>query len=118
MKVEVKVISLEKRQDRRDYTNNHLKTRYDFSFFDAIDGKTHQFTPEENQLFKNSEFHTYNVYPEACKGICLSNYYLWKYAINNNTNLVIFEDDVIITSPEWFNWEEMFKEDFDLHFLS
>ena len=70
---------------------------------------------KQNQLFKNSEFHTYNVYPEACKGICLSNYYLWKYAVDNNTNLVIFEDDVIITSPEWFNWEEMFKDNFDLH---
>lgn len=118
MKIEVKVISLKKRQDRRDYTNQHLSERYDFTFFDAIDGKTHKFTPEENKLFKNSEFHTYNVYPEACKGICLSNYYLWEYAVENNTNLVIFEDDVIITSPAWFVWEEMFKDDFDIHFLT
>ena len=118
MKIEVKVISLLKRQDRRNYTKVHLGSRYNFSFFDAIDGKTHKFTPKENKLFKNSEFHTYNVFPEACKGICLSNYYLWKYASDNNTNLVIFEDDVIITSPEWFNCEEMFKDNFDIHFLT
>tara|TARA_R110000772_G_scaffold214112_1_gene324716 strand:- start:134 stop:763 length:630 start_codon:yes stop_codon:yes gene_type:complete len=118
MKVEVKVLSLKKRQDRRDYTDNHLKTRYDYTFWDAIDGKTYQFTPEENKLFKNSEFHTYNVSPDAVKGLCLSNYRMWEYAVKNNTNLVIFEDDVIITSPEWFNWEEMFKDDFDLHFLT
>ena len=118
MKVEVKVLSLKKRQDRRNYTNKHLKTRYNYTFWDAIDGKTHQFTPEENKLFENSEFHTYNVYPEACKGVCLSNYRMWEYAVKNNTNLVIFEDDVIITSAEWFIWEEMFKDDFDLHFLT
>ena len=118
MKIEVKVISLLKRQDRRNYIKVHLGSRYNFSFFDAIDGKTHKFTSKENKLFKNSEFHTYNVFPEACKGICLSNYYLWKYASDNNTNLVIFEDDVIITSPEWFNWEEMFKDNFDIHFLT
>ena len=98
--------------------NANVAKRYNFEFWDAIDGKLHQFTPEENKLFTNSEIHKYNVHVGAVKSVCLNNLNLWKYSFNNNTNLVILEDDVIMTSPAWLDFEEMFKDNFDIHFLS
>ena len=43
---------------------------------------------------------------------------MWKYSVDNNINLVIIEDDVWITSASWFNFDEIFKDNFDIHFLT
>jgi|TARA_R110000803_G_scaffold44965_1_gene94979 GR25 family glycosyltransferase involved in LPS biosynthesis len=118
MKYEIKVLSLKKNTLRRDFMVSNFGKRYKFDFWDAIEGKTHKFTPQENQFFLNSEFHKYNCSVEACKAISLSNYNMWKYSVDNNINLVIFEDDVLITSNSWFNFDKMFEDNFDIHFLT
>ena len=118
MEYEIKVLSLKRRQDRRDHMIANFGKRYSFDFWDALDGKTHKFTPKENQLFKNSEIHLYNCDINSVKAVSISNYNMWKYSSDNNINLVIIEDDVWITSASWFNFDEIFKDNFDIHFLT
>ena len=81
MKHEIKVLSLKRRQDRRDHMIANFGKRYSFDFWDALDGKTHKFTPKENQLFKNSEIHLYNCDINSVKAVSI--------IICGNTHLII-----------------------------
>lgn len=117
MNYEIKVLSLKKRQDRRNFITEHINGKYPFSFFDAIDGKKLILTDEINKLFKNSDYHLWNVDVRCVIAVFLSNMEMWKESVSRNKNLCIFEDDVIINPNEIQEIDSLFEKDFDIYFL-
>ena len=115
MNYEVKVLSLKRRIDRRDYITNLIGEKYPFTFFDAIDGSEMEI---DHEIFKNSDYHLWNVNPNSVKAVALSNMEIWKESINENKNICVFEDDIDLTNNEQLDLEELFKKDFDVHFLN
>lgn len=115
MNYEVKVLSLKRRIDRREYITNLIGEKYPFTFFDAIDGSEVEINHE---IFKNSDYHLWNVNPNSVKAVALSNMEIWKESHIENKNICVFEDDIELTNNEQLNLEELFKKDFDIHFLN
>ena len=115
MNYEVKVLSLKRRIDRRDYITNLIGEKYPFTFFDAIDGSEMNINHE---IFKNSDYHLWNVNPNSVKAVALSNMEIWKESVSKNKNICIFEDDIDLTNNKQLDLEELFKKDFDVHFLN
>ena len=115
MNYEVKVLSLKRRIDRREYITNLIGEKYPFTFFDAIDGSEMEINHE---IFKNSDYHLWNVNPNSVKAVVLSNMEIWKESLIENKNICVFEDDIDLTNNEQLNLEKLFKKDFDIHFLN
>ncbi len=115
MNYEVKVLSLKRRSDRREYITNLIGEKYPFTFFDAIDGNE---TEIVNDIFKNSDYHLWNVNPNSVKAVTLSNMQIWKECVDENKNICIFEDDIDLVNDIKLNLDELFKKDFDIHSLN
>lgn len=117
MNYEIKVLSLKRRQDRREFIIKQINGKYPFNFFDAIDGKELIVTEEIKNYFKDSDYHLWNVDVKCVMAVFLSNMEMWKESINENKNLCIFEDDININPNEIEEIDELFKEDFDIYIL-
>lgn len=115
MSYEVKVLSLKRRQDRRDYIINLIGDKYPFKFFDALDGKG-TYAPKD--FFKESDYHLWNVDSNCVRSVALSNMLIWEECKNEQKNICIFEDDIDLVNDEILNLEELFQKDFDIHFLN
>lgn len=115
MNYEVKVLSLKRRTDRREYITNLIGKKYPFTFFDAIDGLN---TVIEDDMFINSDYHLWNVNVNAVKAVALSNIEIWKESVRDNKNICIFEDDIELINDKPLNLESLFQKDFDIHFLN
>lgn len=115
MNYEVKVLSLKRRQDRREYITNLIGQKYPFRFFDALDGKTNHI-PED--LFIESDYHLWNVNPNCVRAVALSNMMIWEECFNQNKNICVFEDDIELINDVTLNLGEMFQKDFDICFLN
>jgi GR25 family glycosyltransferase involved in LPS biosynthesis len=115
MNYEIKVISLKRRLDRREYITNLIGEKYPFVFFDAIDGAEIEIT---DNIFNNSDYHLWNVNPNSVKAVALSNMQIWKECVDENKNICIFEDDIDLVNDEKLNLDEFFEKDFDIHFLN
>ena len=115
MNYEVKVLSLKRRQDRREYISKLIGEKYPFSFFDALDGKLQETT---NNLFKESDYHLWNVDPNCVRAVALSNMLIWEECLKQQKNICVFEDDIDLINNEVLNLGELFQKDFDIFFLN
>jgi GR25 family glycosyltransferase involved in LPS biosynthesis len=115
MNYEVKVLSLKRRQDRRDYISKLIGEKYPFSFFDALDGKLQE-APKD--FFKESDYHLWNVDPNCVRSVALSNMLMWEECMRQQKNICVFEDDIDLINNEVLNLEELFQKDFDIYFLN
>lgn len=92
-----KIINLKRREDRKKSMASKLFeqniTKYDF--FEAVDGKLLEPSPNIKKLFKNNDFN----YRKGVIGCALSHYTIWNNLINDNKNsyYVILEDDIKLT---------------------
>lgn len=115
MNYEIKVLSLKRRTDRREYIKNLISKKYPFEFFDAIDG-TQEHTSID--LFSNSDYHLWNVNPNSVRAVALSNMMIWEESVKYNKNICIFEDDIDLIKDETIDLEKLFQKEFDIHFLN
>jgi GR25 family glycosyltransferase involved in LPS biosynthesis len=93
-------INLDRRPDRYEHFLKEVHANnipFDkVKRFAALDGKTYKFSPEEKNMFKNSDFRTQN-YSAKIMGNQLSHYKILQDMIENNyQNIIIFQDDVIL----------------------
>jgi GR25 family glycosyltransferase involved in LPS biosynthesis len=95
---EIVCINLKRRPDRRAQMVQKLKdvgiTKY--SFLDAVDGKTLEFTQPIYHLFRDNDFN----YKKGTMGCALSHYNLWQHLVNTDAAqetdyYFILEDDVV-----------------------
>ena len=88
---EVFVISLPTRDDRREHIRQQLNGRIDYTFFDAI-------RPAPGR----------RVLPVGKLGCALSHRAMWMRAVTDNTNILVFEDDIVVT--DW----DVFRDQIDV----
>ena len=118
MSYEIKVVSLQRRTDRRTYMTELFDGKYTFEFHNAIDGTTLDSNVSAS-LFIESTFHEWNASVPAMKAISLTNYGIWQESYTQNKNIVIFEDDITIENDKIFDFDTIFNEiDFDVYFLN
>ena len=115
----IKIINLEKRQDRKNNTINILKNNNinNYEFIKAIDGR--ELIPDLRlkKIFEGNDFGN----NKGVIGCALSHYNLWQRLIddNNNEYYIIAEDDFICI-PDFKSKFESLKNEFvdkDLIFL-
>jgi len=93
-KSNIKIINLEKRQDRKiEMENNLKKFGITFDFIKGVDGLTLGSSKEIQELFKGND-HSYH---KGVIGCALSHINLWKQLVNDPDNdyYIILEDDLI-----------------------
>jgi len=94
----IKIINLEKRNDRRDEMTSKLTKENikNYEFFKAVDGKELEQKQVLYELFKHNDF----GYKKGVIGCALSHIHLWNELLHdkNNEFYVILEDDVNICS--------------------
>lgn len=95
----LKVINLERRQDRKDLMTTQFKNAgiENYDFFEALDGKLLEPSLELKKLFEGNDFH----YRRGVLGAALSHLKLWKELVdepsyNNEGFYVILEDDILL----------------------
>lgn len=115
MNYEVKVLSLKRRQDRREYISKLIGEKYPFSFFDALDGKLQE---TSNDFFKESDYDLWNVDPNCVRAVALSNMLIWEECLKQQKNICVFEDDIDLINNKVLNLGELFQKDFDVFFLN
>jgi hypothetical protein len=113
------VISLKRRQDRRDkilelFKKNNLK----FSFYDAIDGRELIITKEIEELFSNNEFDDWGIIKECIYGANLTHLKILKECSEQELPFFIFEDDTQIIKPLDFSFENISKKNLDAFWLT
>lgn len=96
------VVNLKRRTDRKENIEK-LFGSIEYEFFEAVDGKQLQGTPEIQKLFAGNDF----MWRKGVIGCALSHYNLWKKLAEDTSDAYcIFEDDVFI--PE--NFKNLLKE--------
>lgn len=92
--MDIFVISLKRSQDRRDeFAKNNSKYISNYTFFDAVDGKTLNINKLENDIFTPNSI---NYTPNAI-GCALSHLKLWEKCIELNKPIIVMEDDLIVS---------------------
>ena len=90
----IHIINLKKREDRRQQIESKMKRAgiNSYNFFEAVNGKELEPTPELFSLFERNDF--YNK--KGVIGCALSHIHLWNKLINDKENdfYIIFEDDI------------------------
>jgi GR25 family glycosyltransferase involved in LPS biosynthesis len=104
-------INLDKRPNRRDHFLEQCRLQNVpqdlIERFTAIDGDTHQFTQQEIELFKNSDF-IHKWFAKRIMGNQLSHYYIMKEAVKNKYNyIVVFQDDALLRDDFTFLLENV-----------
>jgi len=113
------VISLKRRQDRREkITDLFLQNNIDFSFYDGVDGRDLIVTNEINDLFRGNDFDDYGIIKECIYGANITHLNLLKECSQQNLPYIIFEDDVQIIKPIDFKFEDIVKKELDAFWLT
>ena len=105
------VLSLQKDTDRREWMNSiKSKIGLDFEFFDAF--TPDKLEPSHKHFFRCTDFDKWNINGEAAMATFISHMSLATYAVKNNTNLLIIEDDVDIVRK--IDWNDIDFTEFDI----
>ena len=95
----VKVISLKRRQDRRDKIT-HMFQQIDFDFVDALDGKDYQLTDYDKKLIKGNEYKKYGIHIPSLICANYTHLNLIEECSKQEKPFFIFEDDVFLTDEK------------------
>ena len=107
----IKIINLERRQDRRTNTIKQLSDAgfepNDYEFVKATDGSTLEPTQELKELFQGNDFGS----RKGVIGCALSHYRLWQQLVNNSRDAyyLIMEDDFILCPDFKSRFKELSK---------
>lgn len=117
IKLEIKVISLKKRLDRREFMLKNMGSRYPIEFYDAIYGGELESTSDLQKLFQNFTLPQY-ANAKCMMASILSHMNLWEESKKFMKTICIFEDDIEPSTQEIIDLEKICEEDFDIYFLS
>jgi GR25 family glycosyltransferase involved in LPS biosynthesis len=109
--IPIKIINLERRQDRKTNTIKQLSDAgfepSDYEFVKATDGSTLEPTQELKELFQGNDFGS----RKGVIGCALSHYRLWQQLVNNprDAYYLIMEDDFILCPDFKSRFQELSK---------
>jgi hypothetical protein len=119
MKYKTFVISLKRRQDRRNKIIELFeKHNIVFSFYDAIDGKELLVTKQIQELFEGNDFDEFGIIKECIYGANLTHLQIIKECSEQQLPYFIFEDDVQIIKELDFTFDEIVNKSLDAFWLT
>ena len=114
----IKVISLKRRQDRRTKFTKTFSPYFDFEFVDALDGLEYKITKEDEKMIEGNRYHLQQIHVPS--HICANRMHmrLYEECIASNTPYVIMEDDAELIKPIDFSFKEILdRKDLDTFWL-
>jgi len=119
MNYKVVVISLIRRQDRRDkITKQFNEHGIPFEFYDAIDGETLDVTQEIEDLFKGNDYDKYGIIKSNLYAANLTHLKIMNECAAQELPYFIFEDDVKILKEIDFRFEDIANMNLDAYWLT
>lgn len=105
-------LSLKSNIDRREWMLSIKdKIGLEFEFWDA--STTDDVTDKiKDRYFKNTNLYEWDVIQEAVMATFLSHMNILKWAADNQTNIILFEDDLDCINP--FDWNTINWDEFDI----
>ena len=91
----VKVISLERRQDRRKKIT-HMFQHVPFEFVDALDGKDYKLTAYDKKMIKGNDYHEHGIHIPSLVCANYMHLNLLDECAKQDLPFFIFEDDVFL----------------------
>jgi len=114
----IKVISLKRRQDRRTKFTNTFSPYFDFEFVDAVDGLEYKLTKEDTRMIEGNKYDSLQIHIPSL--VCANRMHmrLYEECIASNAPYVIIEDDAELIKPIDFSFEEILdRTDLDTFWL-
>lgn len=113
MNYKIKVISLLRREDRRNLFNSRF-SNYEFEFVDAVDGQTYQMTEEDWKFVEGNSYNERGIHIPSL--VCANKMHieLLKECSMGDIPYVIFEDDTQIIKEIDFSFDELSKKQIDV----
>jgi GR25 family glycosyltransferase involved in LPS biosynthesis len=114
----IKVISLKRRQDRRTKFTKTFSPYFDFEFVDAVDGLEYKLTKEDEKMIEGNKYHTQQIHIPSL--VCANKMHmrLYEECIASNTPYVIIEDDADLMKPIDFSFKKILdRKDLDAFWL-
>lgn len=114
----IKVISLKRRPDRRLKFFKNFHKYFIFEFVDAMDGLEYTLTEEDKKMIKGNIYDTMDIHIPSL--VCANRMHmkLYEECIRLNEPIIIFEDDAELIKPIDFSLEEIYnRTDLDVFWL-
>lgn len=112
----IKVISLKRRQDRREKFS-HMFRHIDFEYVDALDGQTYKLTEFDKEFIKGNEYEKYKIHIPSMVCSQYMHLNLLDECSKGDIPYIIFEDDAELVKPMDFKFEDIVKKDLDVFWL-
>lgn len=113
MSYKIKVISLQRRKDRREIFANRF-SEFDYEFVDALDGREYQMTDEDWKFVEGNSYMERGIHIPSL--VCANKMHikLLKECSMDDVPYVIFEDDTQIIKEIDFSFDELSKKQIDV----
>ena len=113
----VKVISLARRQDRRDKFTETFSKLFPFEYVDAIDGRDYTLTDYDKEFIKGNDYEDYGIHIPSLVAANYTHLNLLQECSEGDIPFVILEDDAKLVDKFDLNFEKLSKKSLDIYWL-
>ena len=113
----VKVISLARRQDRRDKFTETFSKLFPFEYVDAIDGRDYTLTDYDKEFIKGNDYEDYGIHIPSLVAANYTHLNLLQECSEGDIPFVILEDDAKLVDKFNLNFEKLSKKSLDVYWL-
>ena len=113
----VKVISLARRQDRRDKFTETFSKLFPFEYVDAIDGRDYTLTDYDKEFIKGNDYEDYGIHIPSLVAANYTHLNLLQECSEGDIPFVILEDDAKLVDKFDLNFEKLSKKSLDVYWL-
>ena len=113
----VKVISLTRRQDRRDKFTETFSKLFPFEYVDAIDGREYTLTDYDKDFIEGNDYEDYGIHIPSLVAANYTHLNLLQECSEGDIPFVILEDDAKLVDKFDLNFEELSKKSLDVYWL-
>jgi len=116
MSYKIKVLSLERRNDRRELFDSRFSD-FEYEYFYGLDGKEYTLSDYDIKWISGNAYANYKIHIPSLVCANKSHILMLKQCISDNIPYIIFEDDTEIIKPIDFKFEDIVKKDLDVFWL-
>ena len=113
----VKVISLARRQDRRDKFTETFSKLFPFEYVDAIDGRDYTLTDYDKEFIKGNDYEDYGIHIPSLVAANYTHLNLLQECSEGDIPFVILEDDAKLVDKFDLDFEKLSKKSLDVFWL-
>jgi hypothetical protein len=116
MSYKIKVLSLKRRNDRRELFDSRFSD-FQYEYFYGLDGKNYTLSEYDTNWIDGNIYAHYKIHIPSLVCANKSHILMLKQCISDNIPYIIFEDDTEIIKPIDFKFEDIVKKDLDVFWL-